>query len=75
MNEVLASTVAVVVVDGNNRAVDGELLKVGTSMAVDLGIKVREDATLKKRILSEVDTTNNVSRLELRWAVSNPYAP
>lgn len=47
MNEVLASTVAVVVVDGNNRAVDGELLKVGTSVAVDLGIKVRENATLK----------------------------
>lgn len=63
--EVLAGTITVVVVDGNDRAVNGQLLKVGPSVTVDLGIEVREESTLKQRILREVDTTNDVPGLEL----------
>lgn len=64
VDKVLASTVTVVVVDRSTRTVDGQLLKVGTAVAVQLGVKVGEDATLQQRILGEVDTANNVTRLE-----------
>jgi hypothetical protein len=65
VNKVLASTIAVVVVNGDHRAIDRKLLEVGTAMAVDLGVKIGEDATLQQRVFSEVNAANNVSRLEL----------
>ena len=40
MDEVLASTITVVVVNRNHRAVDRKLLEVGAAVAVDLGVKV-----------------------------------
>lgn len=70
MDHVLPGTIAVVVVDRNNGAVDGQLLKVGAAMAVQLRVEVREDATLQQRVLSEVDTTNDVTGLELIRSVS-----
>lgn len=65
MNDVLAHAVAVVVVDGHNGTVDGELLKVGTAVTAQLGVEVREDAALQKRVLGEVDAADNVAGLEL----------
>jgi hypothetical protein len=65
MNEVLTSSITVVIVDRRQRAVDGELLKVGTAVTVDLGIEVRKDTSLQQRIFSKVNAANNVARLEL----------
>lgn len=45
-NEHLASTVTVVVVDSNARLVDGQLLKVRATIAVELGVKVAEKTSL-----------------------------
>lgn len=65
MDEVLASSITVIVVNRRQGTVDGELLKVGTAVTVELSIKVRKDASLQQRVVGEVDTANNVSRLEL----------
>lgn len=64
-DEHLACTVAVVVADGNTRAVDGQLFEVGAAVAIDLGVEVGEDTSLKERIVCKVDTSDNVTRLEL----------
>lgn len=45
MNKVLSCAVSVVVVHPCPGPVDGELLKVGISMAVELSVKVREDTS------------------------------
>ena len=77
MDEVLASSITVIVVNRRQGTVDGELLKVGTAVTVELSIKVRKDSSLQQRIVGEVDTANNVSRLELlkldnwTWSVLN----
>lgn len=47
MDEVLASAIAVVVVDGNHGSVDRELLEVGAAVSVDLCIQVGENASLQ----------------------------
>lgn len=60
----LALTVAVVVVDGRDGTVDGELLEVGTLVTVELGIEIAVETTLQQGILCEVDTTDNVAGLE-----------
>lgn len=65
MNQVLSCTVAVVVVDRNNRPVDGELLKVGAPVTVELRVEVGEDAALEQRILSKINTSHDVARLKL----------
>ena len=65
VDEHLAHAVAVVVVDGDDGAVDGELLKVGAAVAVELRVEVREDAALQQRVLGKVDAPDNVSGLEL----------
>lgn len=65
MNEILASSITIVVVNRNDGPVDGELLKVGTAMSVDLSVQVREDAALQQRILREVDASHNMAGLEL----------
>ena len=65
MDKVLAGTIAVVVVDRNDGAVDGQLLEVGAAVTVQLGVEVREETALQQRIVGEVDAANNVSRLEL----------
>lgn len=74
MDDVLAGTVTVVVMDGHNRAIDGKLLEVGTAVTVDLSVEIREDSSLKKGILGEVNATNNVSGLEL-FASQMCYSP
>jgi len=61
----LRGSVSVVVVDIRNRTVDGNLLKVGSTMTAQLSIKVREDAALKQGVLAKVDSANNVTGLEL----------
>lgn len=65
MNEILASSIAVVVMDRNNRSVDRELLKVGTAVSVELSVQVGEYAALQERVLCEVDASHNVAGLEL----------
>lgn len=65
MDEILSSTVTVVVVDGHNRSIDGELFEVGTAMTVQLSIEVGEDPTLQQGVLGEVDTTHDMAGLEL----------
>lgn len=65
MNKILSSTVAIVVVDRHDWAVDGQLLEVGATVTVDLCVKIREDATLKQRVFCEIDTANDMSRLKL----------
>lgn len=61
----LGVAIAVVVVNGHNRPVDGDLLKVGASVAAQLGVEVREDAALHQRILAEVESADDVAGLEL----------
>lgn len=65
MDKVLPGSITVIVMDRRQRTVDGELLKVGTTVTVELGIKVRKDTSLQQRIFGKVDTANNVARLEL----------
>lgn len=64
VDEVLSSTIPIVVMNGSTRAVDGQLLKVGASMSVELSVEVREDTALQQRVFSEVDAADNVSRLK-----------
>jgi hypothetical protein len=64
-DEHLASAIAVVIVNGDAWAVDGQLLKVGTAVSVELSVQVGEQTALEEGILGEVDTSDNVARLEL----------
>ncbi|KAH0356788.1 hypothetical protein KCU81_g455, partial [Aureobasidium melanogenum] len=59
----LSTTVAVIVVDRNARAVDGKLFEVD-SLSVDLSVQVGEQTTLKQRIFTEVYASHDVSWLE-----------
>lgn len=62
----MLGTVAVVVVDGNTRAVDGDLLEVGVAaVAVEVRVLVGEKATLEERVVGEVDAADNVGGAEL----------
>lgn len=61
----LTCSIAVVVVHGNARLVDGELFKVGATVTVQLSVQVRKQTALQERVFSEVNTTDNVTRLEL----------
>ena len=49
----------------NARLVDGELLEVGSTMTIELGIEIGEQTALEERIICEIDTADNVTRLEL----------
>jgi hypothetical protein len=64
VDHVLPVTIPVVIVNRHSRLIDGELLKVGTSVTVDLCVEVREDAALEQRVFAKVDTADNVPRLE-----------
>jgi hypothetical protein len=66
----LCLTITVVIVDRYSWPVHRSLLKVWTSISVKLGIQVRVETSLKDWVIREVDTANNVSRLEL----CNPLA-
>jgi hypothetical protein len=46
--------------------VDGDLLKVGAAVTVDLCVEVREQTSLQKRVVGEVDTSDNVADLVLQ---------
>lgn len=65
VDKILASSISVVVVNRGDGPVDGQLLKVGPSVTVQLGIKVRKDASLQQRVFGEVDSTHDVSGLKL----------
>lgn len=65
VDKVLASPISVVIVNGRNRPIDGQLLKVGASMTVQLSIKVRKDASLQKRVFSEINASHNMAGLKL----------
>lgn len=65
MDEVLACSVSVVIMNWDVGAIDWELLKVGSTMTVQLRVQVRKDSTLKQRILTEVNSTDDMTGLEL----------
>ena len=65
MDVLLTSSIPVIITEWDSGLVNGKLLKVGAAVPIDLSIKIREDTSLKERIFCEVDTTNNVTRLEL----------
>lgn len=64
-DEGLASAITIVVVYSCDGPVNWKLLKVGIAVTVNLRIQVRKDPTLEQRIVSKVDTANNVSGLKL----------
>jgi hypothetical protein len=47
---VLRCAVAVVVVNGDVRTVDGELLEIGAAVAVELGVEVGEEPALEEGV-------------------------
>jgi hypothetical protein len=51
----LCRSVAVVVVPWDTRLVDRQLLEVWTAVSVELGVEIREDASLEERVLCEVN--------------------
>lgn len=63
-------SVAVVVVDWCAGTVDGELLEVGAAVTVELGVEVGEETALQEGVLGEVDTADDMARLELRNGIS-----
>ena len=62
-------SITVVVVDWRAGAVDRELLEVGTTVAVQLSVEVREETALEEGVLGEVDAADDVARLEQRKLV------
>jgi hypothetical protein len=64
-DEHLASAITVVVVNRYAWAVDGQLLKVGAAIPVELSVQVGEETALEEGILGEVDTSDDVAGLEL----------
>lgn len=61
----MACAIAVVVVDRDAGTVDGQLLEVGATVAVELGVQVGEETALEERVFCEIDTADDVTRLEL----------
>lgn len=51
--------------DRHTGLVNGQLLKVGTSVTVQLGVQVGEETALEQRVIGEIDTTDDVAGLEL----------
>jgi hypothetical protein len=70
---ILSSSVAIVVVNWDPGAINRQLFKVRSAMSVQLGVQVGVDAPLEKRIFGEVDSADNVARLELEH-ISQLYA-
>lgn len=51
--------------DWHARTVDGELFEVGAAVAVQLCVQVGEEAALQEGVFGEVDSADDVARLEL----------
>ena len=64
-NIVLTSAVSIIIVDCNTGPIDGKLLKIWSSVTIELCIQVGKDAPLEKWIFSKVNAPNNVTRLKL----------
>ncbi len=64
MDKHLGGAVAVVVVDRDQRPVDGELLKVGPVVAVQLRVEVRVEPALQQGVVGKVDAAHDVAGLE-----------
>jgi hypothetical protein len=65
VDKVLGGAVAVVVVDWNDWSVDWKLFEVGSTVTIELGIKVGEDATLEEWVFRKIDASYDVAWLEL----------
>jgi hypothetical protein len=63
--EILTCSISVVIVDWNDGTVDWELLKIWSAIPIQLSIEIGEDSSLKKRILGEINSANDMTRLEL----------
>ena len=68
-NVVLTGSIAIVVVDGDMRSIDRKLLEVWSSMAIDLGIEIGEQATLEERVFREINTSDHMPWLKLSKAI------
>lgn len=51
------------------RTVDGELLKIGASIPVQLRVEIGEEPSLQKGIFGEVDSAHDMAGLELQLLV------
>ena len=51
--------------DWNDGTVDWELLKIWAAIPIQLSIEIGEDSSLKQRILGEINSANDMTRLEL----------
>ena len=62
----LTGSVTLVGVDGHTGLVNGNLLKVGTRVSVQLSVQVRVHSSLEERVLGNVNTADEVTRLKLQ---------
>ena len=62
---VLSISVPIIVVNWDSRAINRQLLKIRSTMSAQLGVQVRVDASLQKGVFGEIDSADDVSRLEL----------
>lgn len=61
----MAGAIAVVIVDWDARLVNGKLLEVWAAVTVKLRVEVGEETALEEGVFSEVNTADDVARLEL----------
>ena len=64
VDRLLHDPVPVVVVDGGDRPVDGDLREVRPTEPRQLGVEVREEPSVQQRIVDDVDPGDEVSRVE-----------
>ena len=69
-DEHLPCTIAVIVMPWHARLIDGQLLEVRTTVSVDLGVKIREQASLEQRIVRKINTPYDMCWLILITSVS-----
>jgi len=68
VDEPLPRTITIIVVDGHAGLVDGDLLEVRSTVAVNLGVDIGEEATLEEGVVGEVDAADNMTWVQLsKW--------
>ncbi len=60
----LLDAVVLVVVDGDDRAVDGDVREIRAAEAEELGVEVREEPGLQERIVGKIDAWDHVGHHE-----------
>ena len=67
MNDILCSTIAIIVVERYDGTVNRQLLEIGAAVAIELSIKVGEDSALKQRVVGKVNATHDMPWLKLLY--------